>query len=305
MGTTRSRIEWQTVAVAVAIYGLWVVVLATHHLVPNAMTIALLAIAIAWHGSLQHEVLHGHPFASQAANEALGSLPLSLRLPYPVYRRYHLEHHRSMLTDPVDDAESFYLSAETWSVLPAWKRRGALAHHTLLGRVLIGPIVATTNLWCSQVRAIRRGDRELRSIWARHVVVVAALMWLIVAVVGVPFWVYLLGAYGGHSLALVRSYAEHRWVPGDRSRSAMVRSGRAWSLLFLNNNLHDAHHARPTVAWYRLPALAEELNSDTAAAAGAGLYTGYGEVGRRYLVRPFDHPLHPLERAGQVLTASD
>jgi fatty acid desaturase len=301
MMSRHKQVEWQTVALAVAVHGLWLLVLATHELVPAVITIALLAIAIAWHGSLQHEVLHGHPFSSKAANEAIGSLPLSLRLPYPIYRRYHLEHHRSVLTDPVDDAESFYLSAETWSGLSAWRRSAALAHHTLLGRLLIGPALGAATLWCSQLQAIRRGDRELGAIWARHIVVVAALLWIIVGVVGVPVWVYLFGAYAGHSLSLVRSFAEHRWVPGKRSRSAMVRSGRAFSLLFLNNNLHDAHHARPSVAWYRLPALAKELDSDRAAADGAGLYAGYRDVGRRYLVRPFDHPLHPLARASPIL----
>jgi fatty acid desaturase len=303
MMSSDKRVEWQTVALAAGVHALWVLVVATHSLVPTWMTIGLLAIAIAWHGSLQHEVLHGHPFSSQPANEAIGSLPLSLRLPYPIYRRYHLEHHRSVLTDPVDDAESFYLSAETWSALSTWRRRGALAHHTLLGRILIGPMVGAAKLWRSQFRAIRRGDRELGAIWARHVVVVAALLWIIVEVVGMPIWVYLIGVYAGQSLTLVRSFAEHRWVPGDGSRSAVVRSGRAFSLLFLNNNLHDAHHARPSVAWYRLPALAEELDSDAAAANGAGLYAGYRDVGRRYFVRPFDHPLHPLERAGHIVAA--
>ncbi len=290
------RVEWPTLALAVAVYGLWVLVIAAHSRLPPGATAALLAVVIAWHGSLQHEVLHGHPFRRPAANDALGSPPLSLRLPYPVYRRYHLEHHRSPLTDPADDAESFYLSAATWARLTPGQRRVAIFHHTLLGRMLIGPLVAAATLWHSQLREIRRGDRELGAIWARHVVAVAALLWLVVAVAGVPAWEYLLGAYGASSLTLVRSFAEHRWVPGDASRSAVVRAGGFFSLLYLNNNLHDTHHAQPQVAWYRLPVLADELGSDAAAAAGAGHYSGYWDLVRRYLVRPFDHPVHPLER---------
>lgn len=299
----RHRVEWPTVALAVAVYGTWVLVIATHTLVPSWATVVGLALVIAWHGSLQHEVLHGHPFRRQPANDAIGSPPLSLRLPYPVYRRYHLAHHRSALTDPVDDDESFYLSAETWSGLTPWQRRLAVFHHTLLGRMLVGPLVATITLWRSQLREVRRGDRDLAAIWARHVVVVAALLWLVVAAAGVPAWVYLLGAYGASSLTLVRSFAEHRWVPGDATRSAMVGSGRFFGLLYLNNNLHDAHHARPSVEWYRLPAVARELGSDSAAAAGAGRYSGYREIARRYLLRPFDHPLHPLERSSPIVTA--
>ena len=39
------------------------------------------------------------------------------------------------------------------------------------------------------------------------------------------------------------------------------------------------------------------MGSDGRAAAGAGLYAGYGSVFVRHLLRPFDHPVHPRERA--------
>lgn len=303
MMSTRQPVDGRTVALAGAIYGSWMLVLTAHGSLPWWATVSALAVTIAWHGSLQHEVLHGHPFTSQRANDTLGSPPLALRLPYPVYRRYHLEHHGSSLTDPVDDAESFYISAERWAAMPAIGRGLAVAHHTLLGRLVLGPFVATIRLWTSQVTAIRRGDRGLASCWAIHVASVAGLLWIIVAVVGLPAWQYLAAAYLGHSLTLLRSYCEHRWVAGEGSCTAMVRSGRVLSLLFLNNNLHHAHHARPSVAWHRLPALADELASDEAAAAGAGLYIGYTDVARRYLLHPFDHPLHPLERPGHMANA--
>jgi fatty acid desaturase len=65
------------------------------------------------------------------------------------------------------------------------------------------------------------------------------------------------------------------------------------SLLYLNNNLHVSHHARPGVPWYQLPAVHERLAADAVAAAGAGLYTSYLDVARRFAVRPFAQPVHP------------
>jgi fatty acid desaturase len=69
------------------------------------------------------------------------------------------------------------------------------------------------------------------------------------------------------------------------------------SLMYLNNNLHHTHHADPALAWYRLPARHRLLCSDELAAQGAGLYRGYGELFRRYALRPFCQPVDPLGRA--------
>ena len=73
---TRPSVEWRTVAVAVAVYGLWLASVALHGLMPWPLTVVLLAVATAWHGSLQHETIHGHPFRSRRLNSAVGWLPV-------------------------------------------------------------------------------------------------------------------------------------------------------------------------------------------------------------------------------------
>jgi len=253
---------------------------------------------VTWHGSLQHEVLHGHPFSRRALNDALGSAPLSLWLPYQVYRRTHLRHHRAVeLTDPVDDTESFYLTAEEWSSLSCVGRALHLANRTLLGRLTIGPVLGTWRFWRSELKRVRAGDRRAARAWMVHLVGVGAVAVFALGVCGLPAWIYLLGAvYGARSLGLVRSFCEHRWVADDSTRSAVVRSGQLFSVLFLYNNLHHTHHARPALAWYRLPATAIELGSDEKAAAGAGWYRGYFDVARRYLVPPITHQTKVKER---------
>ena len=299
---TRPGVEWRTVAVAVAVHGLWLAAVALHGVMPWPLTVLALGVAAAWHGSLQHETIHGHPFRSQRLNALLGSLPVSLHLPYLVYRRYHWAHHDCPeLTDPTDDSESFYVTAEKWESMGRLGRTFVSAHHTLLGRLVLGPPRDVARVFAHQAREIWRGDRELARWWAAHMVAVAALAAFVVAVMGIPLWQYLLGAtYLGNSLTLMRSYCEHRWVEGA-TRSAVVRSGRFFSLLYLYNNLHHVHHADPGVPWYRLAAHADTTGGYEEAAAGAGLYRGYFELARRFLVRSFDHPVHPAQRA-RILT---
>ena len=89
---------------------------------------------------------------------------------------------------------------------------------------------------------------------------------------------------------MLRSFAEHR-MTDTGPRSAIVRSGRFFSLLYLNNNLHHTHHVRPGLPWFELTAADAELAADAEVAAGAGLYAGYGEIARRYLLHPFDAPV--------------
>ncbi len=131
-----------------------------------------------------------------------------------------------------------------------------------------------------------------------HLAGIAVVLAVVVAS-GLSVWVYLLGAvWLGWSISLMRSFAEHRFVDGG-TQSAVVRAGPVLSLLYLNNNLHLSHHARPGVPWYQLPALHATLDADAVAAANAGLYTSYLDVARRFAVRPFAEPVHP----GWVATA--
>jgi fatty acid desaturase len=111
---------------------------------------------------------------------------------------------------------------------------------------------------------------------------------------GMPWWLYVLGAvYGGRVLNLVRSFPEHRWVPGGE-RTAMVEAGPVMRLLMLNVNLHLAHHDEPWQPWYRIPEVAARTGAAERAEAGAGRYRGgYAEVVRRYAFRPLDPPCHP------------
>lgn len=295
---TPDRIEWPTVGVAVAIWGSWAALVLGHRALPWPVLVIGLAVVGGWYLSLQHEVVHGHPTPWRMVNLVLAGPPISLWLPFDVYRRTHLEHHEVELTMPGVDPESFYVDPQTWASAGPVRRTLWKVNRTMVGRLVIGPSLGIPSLLRQELASIR-SDRRARMVWGRHLVGAALIGVAVIGFVGVPWWQYVLGAgYFSLSVGYIRSFVEHLAVPAPATRSAVVRSGHVFGLLFLYNNLHHTHHARPGVAWYRLPALTEQLGSVESARAGAGYYRGYAEVFRRYAFRPFSTPVHPLMSAG-------
>jgi fatty acid desaturase len=286
-----NRTEWPTVAVAGCIAAGLVAVVLFHERMPMALTVAVLSVLGAWYGSLQHEVIHGHPTRWHRVNLAFVVAPLGLVVPFWVYRESHLTHHiDENLTDPLLDPESYYVAPALWHEAGALHRSLLQVRRTLLGRLLLGPVVAAYGV----ARFMWRDNSVVGRLRFVRAVCGSALLLLVVRAAGVPVWMYVVGfGYFGQSLSQVRSFAEHRAVPTGE-RAAVVTSNWFWRLLFLNNNFHVTHHRFPGVSWFCIPDLHRTLTSDADAAAGAGLYRGYGEIFRRYLVRPFCQPVSPL-----------
>lgn len=285
-------IEWPTAAVAIVIAGALGATLLWGDRLPVPLTIGVLAVVAAWYNSLQHEIIHGHPTPWPTVNRILGSVPVTVVVPFERYRDTHLAHHRDeFLTDPELDPESFYVTAAEWERRRPAGRALLVVLQTLAGRMVLGPPVYASRFWLRILRTWRTEPVVVRQV-AVHMVRVGVL---VVVVVAAPLrvWEYVVGAvWCGASLSLVRSFAEHRDVDTG-SRTAVVRSGRVFSLLFLHNNLHATHHAFPGLPWYRLPAIhGASPDAEAASAAGAGVYTGYGELFRRYLFRPTWIPVH-------------
>lgn len=284
---TPRRVEWPTVVLIAAWAAALVAVVAGHAALPWPVSITALSLLGGLHMSLQHEAIHGHPTPWRWVNVALVGLPIGLWCPYRDYRISHLQHHQADLTLPSEDPESFHVTAAAWDRANPILRAVWVANRTLAGRLVLGP-------WISIVRMLR--NVTLSRTWIVHTVLAAGCVWLAVGVAGLPWWEYVVGlVWGGTAWTNLRSFVEHRYTADGTTASAVVRSNPALSLLFLNNNLHHTHHAVPGAAWYRLRRLHAEIGSDDLARAGAGWYRGYAEVGRRHLVRPFGHPLHPLE----------
>ena len=301
------KVEWPTLALTALIYGGWLALTYFHDSVPLALLPVLGGVLLAWHGSLQHEVMHGHPTRIKAVNTAIGFPPLALWLPYVRYRQSHLRHHLDeRLTDPLDDPESNYWTPEQWAALSPFSRRLVKMQSTLLGRMVIGPVWSISRFWTFEAQGVLAGREGLRRIWLEHALGVAAVLWWAVGVCGMPLWLYALAfVYPGTALSLVRSFAEHKADSAVERRTALVENSSLFGVLFLFNNLHVAHHMRPTMPWYELPAWYERHRDALVARNGGLVYAGYGEIFRRFFLRPYQQEIHPAPEAAALEGAAD
>ena len=298
-GPLPKSIEWPTVLLATVIYGGFGLLTWFHDALPWWGLLPLGAYLVAWHGSLQHEVTHGHPTPSPLVNEVMVLPSLWLWIPFRIYRETHLAHHNdAQLTDPVADPESYYLDAAAWAKTGPLTRAFLRANNTLAGRLLLGPLRALYVFYKSEAARVLRGDFGHAKAWGIHLAGLALVLGWVLAVCDMPLWQYLaFFVYPGMSLSLVRSFLEHQARPEVAERSVIIEAGPVMSLLFLNNNLHLVHHDKPGLPWYRIPAFYRQRRALFLASNGGYFYQGYGEVFRRYFLRAKEQPLHPSAAA--------
>ena len=161
--TIRCRPAWTRVSsglllvLLVLTYAAWAGVTAFAPTLTLWVAVPALALILAQHSSLQHEIIHGHPTRNQRLNDALVFPALGLLLPFERFRDQHLAHHYDpLLTDPHDDPETNYLDPEVWARLRRPVRAVLAVNNTLFGRMLIGPFLGMFCLWRDDLRALRR-----------------------------------------------------------------------------------------------------------------------------------------------------
>ena len=288
----REHEEWRTIAVIAAVYGLTVLTVARYEVLRPWLAIPFLAVLGAWHLSMQHELIHGHPFSKQWANDAIGSIPVTLWVPYFAFKKDHLEHHVSDLTNPELDNESYYVTQEQWDKAGVIRRSAWTANRTILFRMFVWTIVSTISYGVLVIRRAARNDEGDRRAVVLHIVGIALVLYL-VSLSSMPLWQFALGTlYGGRILNAIRPFPEHKYQSGIETRTAMIMAGPFMSLLMLNNNLHIAHHGEPWVPWYRYSSLMQRVNAVQRAREAGVLYEGgYAEVFRKFSFKPVDSPV--------------
>lgn len=295
MQTDQPVVEWPTLTVMIATY--LTLGFATTWLADVSLPIAIIvtSIAVAQFSSLQHEVLHGHPFHSRALSEAAVFLGVTVYIPYIRFKDTHLAHHHDpILTDPHDDPESNFLDPKTWENLPRMGQFLLKANNTLLGRILMGPAVSIWYFVGADLRAILTGDAHIRNAWLLHLVGVALVFGWLLAMQGMPIWAYMIAAYLGFGLLKIRTFLEHRAHQLARARSVIITDRGFFALLFLNNNYHSVHHSHPGLAWYRLPKLFAQNRDQFLARNDGYFYSSYAEIFRKYFFCAKDAVPHPL-----------
>lgn len=293
----RRGVEWITVALIAATYSTWFA--AGVWLFPASPVLALiiLSFAVALHGSLIHEAIHGHPTRNGAINELIMGFPIGLVWPYRRYKTMHMRHHfDERLTDPFDDPESYYKAAFQHEKLPGWFRRILEVNNTLLGRMILNPLIGSVGLILMDGRAILAGDREIIDAWLRHLAGLIVVVSIVSAIFAVPLWLYILvPAWLGQSIIAIRTFAEHRWAEAPEGRTIIVeRSPLAF--FFLYNNLHIVHHTLPTLAWYDIPRAYRERRAEWVAKTGGYVFPNYTALARQWLLRAKEPVVHPALR---------
>lgn len=286
--------EWPTIFLMIGTYTLVAAATTWVYAYSPLLAVGLAAIGIAQFCSLQHEVLHGHPFANRALNEALVFPALTLTIPYGRFRDTHLAHHHDpLLTDPYDDPESNFLDPSVWAQLSGVTKAVLRFNNTLLGRIVIGPLVGNI-LWLrSELRLLVQDAPGVRRAWLLHLAgLVVVALWLRFADMTVG--AFVAAAYIAQALLKIRTFLEHRAHEAPRARSVIVEDRGPFALLFLNNNFHAVHHAHPNVAWYRLPGLYAATRSQVLRRNQGYVYRSYAEVFRAHFFRPKDPVPHPL-----------
>jgi fatty acid desaturase len=290
-----THVEWPTLALIALVYAALAGLMWFYAVLPFWFIVPVAGYLIALHGSLQHEALHGHPTRNRLINELLISINPSFWFPYRRYRKLHLIHHNDEhLTDPRLDPESYYMLPDKWAELSRGHRLLFRINNTLAGRIVLGPIIGTLHSVYADMVAIFRGDMEILRAWAWHIPACGITLWFAMWICEIPLWAYLvMFAWPGVGLSLLRSFCEHQAVLDHGERTIIVESSWPLSLMFLNNNLHVAHHNSPRMAWYRLPAF-YRANRDQLLRQNRGyLMRGYREIFWRYFFVPKEPVAHP------------
>ena len=293
-----SSVEWPTWLLIIFVYGSWFLLLQYYHLIGPIFAAPLLIVTCTLYGSMCHEIIHGHPTRITTLNTLLASTPLTLFLPYPIYRESHLQHHHDEnITLPGKDPESYYVSASEYRLKSRPGKMFAWINMTIAGRLLFNPMIEILGLAKLAFKAIKSVDADALKVWGVHLVSVVLLLLVITRYFEVPLWHYLLIAYFANSLTRIRSFYEHRARTTVSERTVLMEPCLFFRMLFLNLNYHLAHHENPSIPWYALGEYFQTHRSDLISRSGDFYYSGYRHWLLGHLLRPVDSPIHPFDQS--------
>ena len=283
--------EWPTWVAIFIVYMLWWIVLDNHAIIPFASLFLILILT--FHGSVQHELIHGHPTNNQKINDLLASPPIGLWCPYLIYKYSHLTHHNNAnLTIPDSDPESYYVSEERWDGLSKWSQKLAIFNMTLFGRLILGPLWYFVFLRRHMFKSLRRSTLSDAFIWISHELLSLTMLFFIWFFFEFNILIYIGCAYFAQSLTLIRSFYEHRVANNPNHRSVIMKASLPMRMLFLNNSYHLVHHENPRMSWYRLPKEYRNRLDYYHDLNGNFIEPGYIKWFTSYLFKPVTHPKH-------------
>jgi fatty acid desaturase len=256
-------------------FGIWL--LTRPEMWLNVAGVLLTAHALIYSAYLIHDCVHHAIFASTAANDRLGVLMSWINgaslASYQRLKKKHLRHH----SDRLDVVTFDYRAALRRS--PRWMRRGVLALEwayvpavELLIRAMILAAPFSWGTAAERTRVLGVLAVRLAFFSALTLISVKALL-----LYGVAYGLFLtvmrfMDAFQ-HTYEVFASHSLEAAAPDPRrdlrfeyenTYSNLLGVRWRWlNLLVLNFPYHNAHHVRPGVPWYQLPALHRSLYAET------------------------------------------
>ena len=176
-----NEFEWPTVVFVICVYSGFAFGTTWLYSSWPPLGIAIIILTMTLHSSLTHEILHGHPFRNQFLNALLVFPSLSFLIPYLRFSDLHLAHHfDENLTDPYDDPETNFIDPKKWCRLPNVLRYLFQFNNTLIGRMLIGPLLGQISFMVSDMVKIAKGEVRVALGWAIHIPAMFCVLYWVV-----------------------------------------------------------------------------------------------------------------------------
>lgn len=211
-----------------------------------------------------HESVHQHFFPTRRASRIAGTLAAAFGLTcFEAYRAQHIMHHAHTCDEGDTEGEPYKFTAR-WQIVGAFLGGGI--YFTLL--VLLSGIRVSfgwTPAWISgpgQRRRIRLNIAFIAAVVIAVMVVVRADVISFRTIAFVWFIPALVSLFGPLPFVLI---PEHYDAPGPGPTVTNTRtcvSNPAVRFVFLNTNLHTAHHDKPSVPWHSLAQHHETIEAD-------------------------------------------
>lgn len=255
-------------------FGIWLLTRPAMWL--NAAGVLLTAHTLIYSAYLVHDCVHHAIFATTAANDRLGVLMSWINgaciANYQRLKKKHLRHH----SDRLDVVTFDYRAALCGG--PRWMLRGVLALEWAyvpgVELLIRGMIVAAPFSWgtaAERIRVIRVLAVRVAFFCALALISVKALLLYAIAY-GLFLTVMRFMDAFQHTYEVYASRSLAAAAPDPRrdlrfeyenTYSNLLGERWRWlNLLVLNFPYHNAHHVRPNVPWYQLPALHRSLYAE-------------------------------------------
>ncbi|HEY4967150.1 MAG TPA: fatty acid desaturase [Puia sp.] len=212
--------------------------------------------------SLIHEAEHGIIHPNETVNNIMGRWLSTLFIaPYTFFKHCHLKHHKKNRTD--EEMWDLYYEHQEKS-----KKYGTLygmmiglGYFSMWLAVLLyalAPRLIYTNFFYSQteiggfLKGSDRKDKVYHSRWESIFVILFQVLIFYALDLQWTAWLTLFVMHG--FLWSSQNYVNHAFSPRDIINGAhnlKMPAGLKW--LYLNFNLHLAHHQNPKIPWIQLP----------------------------------------------------